>query len=147
MTIAAAAKGTPIPKPNAVVQFVKPDGTLTAHAMELLNAFREFIVGMNRVTPCNASGTNTITLTPIVGACPLIEKYVDHEVFAFTAAETSTGSVTATVVPRTGTLSTLKVYKTNGSAQAGAGDIVQNSVYLLLYADHLDSAAGGFVLK
>lgn len=148
MTIPAAAKGTPIPKPNAGVGFIKPDGTLTSHGMEFLNAFREFIVGMNRVTPCSASGTaNAITLTPNVGACPLIEKYVDHEVFVFAAALSSTNSVTATVVPRTGTLSTIKVYVTGGSAQAGNGDITAGLTYLAIYNSALDAGAGGLVLK
>jgi hypothetical protein len=45
---------------------------------------------MNRITPCNASGTNVITLTPL-DAAPLIEKYADYEVFSFVAANTSTG--------------------------------------------------------
>jgi hypothetical protein len=147
MAIDADAVGTPIPKPNAVAAFVNlQTGALTQHGIELLNKWYQFIVGMNRVIPCSATGTNTITLTPN-DASPLIEKYVDYEIFSFAAAETSTGDVTATVVPRTGTLAELKVYKTDGAAQATTGDIVQNSVYLLLYCDHLDSGAGGFVLK
>lgn len=147
MTIPAAAQATPLPRTNAATAFVDDNGLLTRHATQFLSAIREMIVGMNRITPCSASGTDIITLTPNAGACPLIEKYVDYEVFIAAAAETSTGSVTATVVPRTGTLSTLKVYKTNGAAQAGAGDIVQNSVYMFIYADHLDAGAGGLVLK
>lgn len=146
MTITTAATGTPIPKANAAVRWIDENGYLTNAAVQLMNQWREFLVGMNRIIPCNASGTDLITLAPLDSA-PLIEKYVDYEAFAFTAANTSTGSVTATVVPRKGTLDTLKVYKTDGASQATAGDVVANSVYLLLYADHLDSNNGGFVLK
>lgn len=147
MTIPAAATGTPIPRVNAGAPFVDiATGMLTAHGLQLMNSWREFIVGMNRLIPCSASGTNLITLTPN-DAAPLIEKYVDYEVFVFTAAATTTGLVTATVVPRTGTLETLKVFKTAGAAQATTGDIVLNSVYMLIFADHLDGGAGGLVLK
>jgi hypothetical protein len=85
-------------------------------------------------------------LTPLT-APPLIEKYVDYEIFAFVAANGSTGSVTMTVVPRKGTLATLKAYKTNGSAQAGNTDIVAGSLYFAIYNDALDSGSGGFVIK
>jgi len=146
MTITAAATGTPIAKPSGALRFVDENGMLTDHGLQLLTGWREFIVGTNRIIPCNASGTNVITLTPLTSG-PLIEKYVDYEAFAFTAANNSSGDVTATVVPRKGTLATLKVYKTDGAAQATTGDVVANSVYLALYADHLDGGAGGFVLK
>lgn len=112
----------------------------------LFQKWREFMVGMNRITPCNATGTNVITLTPL-DASPLIEKYVDFESYRFIAADGSTGGVTATVVPKTGSLATLKVYKDNGSTQATAGDIVAGNLYELIYVDALDTAAGGFVLK
>ncbi len=147
MTISAAATGTPIPKVNSLVQFVDPKtGVLSEHGNQLLSAWYNFIVGMNRVTPCNAAGTNVITLTPL-DAAPLIEKYTDFEIYGFTAANTSTGAVTATVVPKKGTLATLKVYKTDGAAQATTNDIVAGSFYWLVYVDSLDTGAGGFVLK
>jgi hypothetical protein len=47
-------------------------GNLTDYGAQLLNQYRNFIVGMNRLTPCNASGKNVITLTPL-DASPLIE--------------------------------------------------------------------------
>ncbi len=100
----------------------------------------------NRVIPCDASGTNTITLTPF-SVSPLIDGYKDYDICAFVAADTSTGSVTATVVPKKGALATVKVYKTAGAAQAGAGDVVLNSLYLAVFNDALDSGAGGLVLK
>ena len=147
MSISPAATGTPITKPNGVFPFVDlTTGNLTEHGLQVLNQYYNFIVGMNRITPCNATGTNVITLTPLT-ASPLIEKYVDYEIYAFVAANSSTGAVTMTVVPRDGTLATVKAYKTNGSAQAGNGDISANSLYLAIYNDALDSGAGGFVIK
>jgi hypothetical protein len=112
MSIATAAKGTPLGKPLSTFAFVDiQTGNLTDYGAQLLSQYRNFIVGMNRVTPCDASGKNVITLTPL-DASPLIEKYVDYEIFAFVADQTSDASVTMTVVPRDGTLSTLKAYKT-----------------------------------
>lgn len=147
MSISAAATGTPINKPNGLFPFIDlQTGCLSEHGLQLLSQYYNFIVGMNRLTPCNASGTNVITLTPLA-ASPLIEKYVDYEIFTFVAANTSTGSVTMTVVPKNGALATLKAYKTDGSAQAGAGDIVAGALYLAIYNDALDTAAGGFVVK
>ena len=146
MTIAAAAIGTPLAKPLQVLQFVDSSGHLTDYGAQHLNQLRNFIIGMNRLTPCNATGTNVISLTPL-DASPLIEKYVDFEVFTFVAANTSSGDVTMTVVPRDGTLATLKAYDGNGATQAGAGDIVAGSLYFAIYNDALDAGAGGFVLK
>lgn len=147
MSISTAATGTPLSRPNGLFPIVDiQTGCLTEHGLQLLSQIQGFIVGMNRITPCNATGKNVVTLTPL-DASPLIEKYVDYEIYSFAAAQTSDGSVTATVVPRDGALGTLKVFKNDGAAQAGAGDLVANSVYLLVYADHLDSSAGGFVIK
>lgn len=147
MTISTAATATPISKPNGVFPFVDlQTGCLSEHGLRIMSQYYNFIVGMNRITPCNASGTNVITLTPL-DASPLITAYDDFEIFSFVAANTSSGVVTMTVVPRDGTLSTLKAYKTNGAAQATTGDIVAGSLYLAIYNDALDSAAGGFVIK
>src|SRR5450631_4030041 len=108
MTIATAAKGTPLSKPNGVFPFVDiKTGVLTEGGLKLLSQYYNFMVGMNRITPCDASGTNVITLTPL-DASPLIEKYVDYEIYSFVAANTSTGLITMTVVPADGTLATLK---------------------------------------
>ena len=148
MTISAAATATPISKPNVAAAFVDLNtGALSQHGITLLNTWYNFIVGMNRVTPCNAStASNVITLTPLE-ASPLIEGYRDFEMFGFVADATTSNSVTMTVVPKKGVLSTLKAYKTNGSAQAGSGDVVSGSFYIAIYSDHLDAAAGGFILK
>ena len=148
MTITAEAKGTPLPKPDALAQFIDPaTGSLTSHGLQLLAAFRDYVNGGNRIIPCSAAtSSNVIRLTPN-DATPFLEKYIDHEVFVFAADTTSTGTVTAFVLTKTGELDTLKVYKINGAAQATTGDVVANSVYLLIYADHLDGGTGGFVLK
>jgi hypothetical protein len=147
MSISAAATGTPIQKPNGVFPFVDvTTGCLSEHGLQMLSQYYNFIVGMNRLTPCNASGTNVVTLTPLT-ASPLIEKYVDFEVFTFVAANSSSASVTMTVVPKSGTLATLKAFKSSGATQAGSGDLVAGSLYLAIYNDALDAGAGGFVIK
>jgi hypothetical protein len=84
--------------------------------------------------------------TPL-DASPLITAYVDYEIYSFVAANTSSGAVTMTVVPRTGTLATLKAYVGNGATQANTGDIVAGSQYFAIYNAALDAAAGGFVIK
>ena len=145
-TIPADYKPRPLSAFEASKQFVSPDGRLTLEGLRLLNGLRDYVNGGSRIIPCSASGKNLITLTPN-DASPLLEGYRDYDVFAFTASETSDASVTATVVPKTGALATLKVYTTAGAAQAGSGDVVANSVYWLCFADHLDAAAGGLVLK
>jgi hypothetical protein len=147
LSIATAAIGTPLSKPNQLFPVVDVQtGCLTEHGIQLLSQIYNFVIGMNRITPCNASGKNVVTLTPL-DASPLIEKYVDYEVYSFVAAQTSDGNVTMTVVPRDGSLATLKAFKTNGAAQAGAGDLVAGSLYLAIYNDALDTGAGGFVIK
>jgi len=145
MTITAPA--SPIPRPNSQLPFVDvKTGSLSEHGSQLMNAWYNFIVGMNRITPCNASGTNVITLTPL-DASPLISSYVDYEIYSFVAANTTNGFVTMTVVPRSGTLATLKAYIANGTTQANVNDIEAGLLYLAIYNAALDSAAGGFVLK
>lgn len=145
--IPAGFKPTPLPKPRALVQIVDPQtGSLTSDGVQFFSRIRDYVNAGNRIIPCSASGKNLITLTPN-DATPFLEGYLDYEVFAFTAAQTSDGAVTATVVPLKGTLATIKVFKTNGSAQAGAGDVVAGSLYLAIYSDGLDTGAGGFVIK
>lgn len=147
MSISAAATASPINKPLGNIPVTDPKtGNFSDHGLQLFTQWYNFIVGMNRLTPCNASGSNVITLTPLA-ASPLISAYADYEIYSFVAAATSTGTVTATVVPETGTLATVKVFKTNGSAQATTGDIVSGSLYFAIYNDALDSGNGGFVVK
>lgn len=147
MTVPLAAQATPIVTPNPGFPFTDDNGNLTNVGRIALQQMRNFIVSMNRTMPCDASTTtNVITLT-LLAVQPQVDKYVSYEKFAFVADANTTGAVTAKVVTATGTLATLKVYKTNGSAQAGNGDIVINLQYELTYADSLDSGNGGFVLR
>jgi hypothetical protein len=147
MTISTAATPTPISKPNGVFPIVDiKTGCLTEHGLQLMSQYHNFIVAMNRLIPCNAGGTNTILLTPL-DASPLVEKYNDHEIFTFAAADTSTGAVTITVVTPNGNLAAVKAYVSNGATQANTGDIVNGRLYLAIYNDALDAGAGGFVIK
>lgn len=145
--VATAAIQTPIPKPNPTSPFTDPEtGALTEHGLQLMAKWHARMVGTSRLIPCEATGKNLISLTPL-SPSPTIESYDAFDTFQFVGAVTSDGSVTATVVPKKGTLSTLKVFKSSGAAQAGAGDVVAGSFYTATYVDTLDSAAGGFVLK
>jgi hypothetical protein len=121
-------------------------GYPTVTTQLMFQKFREYILSCNRVIPCSASGTNVITLTPN-DASPLIESYMDYEIFAFVAANNSTGTITMTVVPKTGALDTLPVYIDGGSTAAGAGDVTAGRVYLAVFVDSVNSGNGGFVLK
>jgi hypothetical protein len=145
MTVSSDAQATPLPKPNGVFAAIDvKTGCWTEHGLTFLNSWWNFMSGMNRIIPCDATGTNVVTLTPVTTA-PLIEKYVSYEIYAFTAENNSTGAVTATVTPRSGSLDTLKVFK--GATQATSSDLVAGVTYLLIYADYLDSGAGGFIIK
>lgn len=153
MTIPSAAKSTPIDPVNAKLPAVdRATGFYTMEEVQRQNKARNYVVGMGRIIPCSCAGTNTLALTPNGsgtedGEGPLIEGYRFGDVFLFVAAETSTGSVTATVVPKTGTLATLKVYINGGASQAGSGDITQGRVYLGVFVYSLDANAGGIVIR
>lgn len=144
--IAAAAQPEPIGAPNQRSAFTDDSGLLTNIGMSHLKTGNAILTGTSRIIPCGCTGTNVLAWTPNPGG-PLIKGYFDYEVFSFVAEATSTGAVTATVVPATGALATLKVYKTNGSAQAGNNDLTIGLHYTATYVDTLDSGAGGFVLR
>jgi hypothetical protein len=148
MAIPTAYRPTPVPALDGNVPIVDPQtGLPTIQFLQAYDRFRTYVNGGNRVIPCSASTTsNKITLTPN-DAMPLLEGYRDFEVFVFVADATSSGDVTATVVPLTGTLDTLKVFIDDGATQATTGDIVSGSLYAFYFNDALDSAAGGFVAK
>jgi len=147
MAIPASAQVEALGVPSLRVAFVNQDtGVLNTHGQQILGDAINFINGMSRAIPCNASGTNIITLT-MLDTSPLILQYNDFDSFRFIAANTTTGLVTANVVTPQGALATLNVYKTNGSAQATTGDIVLDRFYELIYVDALNSGAGGFVLR
>jgi len=148
MTISEAAKPKPIARADSDIPFIDPDtGLLTPEGLLVIQSMRVRYDGASRLIACNASTTtNVITLTPVVPR-PLLEGYRAFDTFVFVADATSDGTLTATVVPETGSLATLKVYKDNGATQATTGDVVSGSLYHATFSDHLDTAAGGLVLK
>jgi hypothetical protein len=105
-----------------------------------------FMQGSNRLIPCNASGTNALILT-MLQTSPLLTQYNDFDTFRFVATATSTGNMTATVVTPQGSLASLTIYKSNGSAIASTGDVASGLQYDLTYVDSLNAGAGGFVLR
>jgi len=117
-------------------------GNLTQQGLAVLEQLWRQVAAGFVVVPCTAAGTNVITLTPTLHA-EGARTYADHMVFAAVAANTTTGLATGKV----GTLATIKVYKTDGAAQATTGDIVADSLYLFVYNSALDGGAGGLVLK
>ena len=146
MTISTAAQVPSLLQPAQRSQFVDDSNILTNNGWQTLAGMFNFINGTNRIIPCNASGTNVITLT-MLSVAPLVQGYFDFDTYRAVAAATSTGLVTALVVTPQGTLATIKVFKTNGSAQATAGDITIGLLYDFTYVDSLDSGNGAFVLR
>lgn len=130
-------------RPRANLPFVDPKtGLLTNVGLHNLDQIWQQVAAGFVIVPCVISGTNILTLTPTlatVGGTTL----ANYMTFAGVIANTSTGAVTAIL----GTLPAIKVFKSNGAAQAGAGDLVATSLYLFTYNSALDAAAGGFVAK
>lgn len=154
MSIPADAKPTPLNRALAHWPVVdKATGLYSPQELDRQERARAYVTGMGRIIPCSCSTTsNVLTLTPNGhgtedGEAPLIEGYRFGDIYLFVADASTTASVTATVVPKTGTLATLKVYITNGAAQAGNGDITSGRVYMGVYAYNLDSNAGGIVIR
>lgn len=146
MTIPASFQIAPLQQSSRSVKFVDAGGMLTQEGKGAQDAVYNFVNGCCRIIPCNVTGTNALTLTMLSNA-PLVKQYSDFDTFRFVAANTSTGSMTATVVTPQGTLTALGIYKANGALQAGAGDVVQNLQYDLTFCDALNVGAGGFVLR
>jgi len=146
VTISAAAQVPSLLQPQQRTPFVDSATLLTNNGWQTLQGTFGFINGMNRIIPCNASGTNIITLT-MLDVSPLVQGYCAFDSYRAVAANTTTGSVTALVATPQGNLGTLKVYKLNGAAQAGTGDITSGLLYEFIYVDSFDSGNGGFVLR
>ena len=154
MSIPFLAKPTPIDSPNISFPAVDPEtGLYTPQELRRQNKLRNYVVGMGRIIPCLcASSSNLLTLTPNGsgaedGESPLIEGYRFGDMFLFVADANSTGAVTATVVPKSGTLATIKVYINGGASQAGAGDVSADRVYLGVFAYNVDGGNGGLVIR
>ncbi len=82
-------------------------------------------LGAMAVTHCTATGTNTITLSPL-SSQPAVAAYTNQQLFDFQAAASSNSSVTLQV----GSLASLPVYLIGG-AQAASGDITIGTPYLI----------------
>ena len=146
MTIPAAAQVPSLSQPAQRIGFTDDNGILTNNGWQVLAGMFNFINGTNRIIPCNATGTNVITLT-LLSVQPLVQGYYDFDTYRAVASNTTTGPVTALVTTNSGSLATIKVFKTNGSAQATTGDITSGLLYDFTYVDSLDSGNGGFVLR
>lgn len=147
MTIPTASIPTPLSALQKAIPIVDPRlGNLTRVASQTLETWRNYMLGMGRIIPCSADiSSNVVTLTPN-DASPNLEGYIFGDCFPFWLDAGSTGAVTATVVPKVGTLATIKVYTGDGLAQAGSGDLVSNALYVPFYHPNADGGAGGFVL-
>jgi len=146
VTIPASAQIPSLLQPAQRNPFVDEASLLTNNGWQVLQGMFGFINGTCRIIPCNASGTNVITLT-MLQVSPLVQGYYDHDTYRAVAAATSTGTVTALVATPQGNLATLKVFKSNGAAQATTGDIVSGLLYDFTYVDSLDGNNGGFVVR
>lgn len=91
---------------------------------------------------CTASGTNVITLTPILTGYTA-PAYGNFAAYTFAAANTTSGAVTLKV----GALAALSVYKSDGTTQITTGDIVANQCYQVSYNGALNASAGGWYLQ
>ena len=146
MTIPNSAYVAPLNAFSQAVSITDQTGKLTQNGIQNLQALVNFLNGMNRIIPCNASGTNVINLT-MLQVSPSIAQYNDFDTFRAVAANSSTGSVTALVTTPAGALATLNVYRSNGASQAGNGDITAGLLYDFTFVDSLNSGSGGFVLR
>ena len=136
------------------IQFVNEKGFLTNPAVQALTQVLNFVNGTNRIIPCNCITTASVLALTQFAAGPFVSKYVDFEAFAFVADVTSADPFMTANVTTAGnnttnaqTLATLNVYKADGATQAGSGDIVAGSLYLLFFNDALNAGAGGLVIK
>jgi hypothetical protein len=95
------------------------------------------------VIGCNATGTNTIALTPRTGAYAPLAYSDTAPLFTWVQPTTTTsGLVTINV----NSLGAKNAYKTNGTP-LGANDLIGGQIYEALYYSALNSGAGGFVVN
>lgn len=91
--------------------------------------------------PCQVTGQNVLQLQTFADA-PVVSTMADlAPAFIFSAAQTSTGNVTANV----NGLGEFPVYHAGG-AQVGANDLIAGSVYHMCFLSTLQGGAGGFQL-
>lgn len=153
--VAPSAMSPGIIPPNPRFPFVDPKtGLLEANGgLQLATQVFQTINGLSPTVSCTCTNVgNVYTLTPFP-ISPIVANYYSYWSFAFVASASSTGPITATVVPssqskQTGVLPTLAVLKTHGSGGAGNGDLTIHLFYVLHYVDTLGSGGNGaFVLS
>lgn len=148
VSIPSKALVRPTVAPMAKLPFVDKEGALTEVGKQFLQQHYNQTAGANRVMPCNSSNNgNQFVLNMQVPKQFTYTNYATHDTFGFVAPADATGSATALVQTSSGSLAEIPIYKTNGSAAAGAGDIVANLHYLLTYVDALNGGNGGFVIR
>jgi hypothetical protein len=98
-------------------------------------------VGAMAVTACTASGTNSISLTPITNQ-PTVTAYANYQMFSFVAIGNSTGSITMQV----NSLGILNFYLQDTVTQGGSADLISGVLYVVAYNSALNTGAGGFQL-
>lgn len=142
------ATGRSPTRPRNQEPIVDPHGRLTRYGVQLLESMWRQVAAGYVIVPVvvTQADVNVLTLQPLLheeGG----ETLAQGMAFWGTAAQNSTGAVTAILAKPSRALPAVKVYKSNGLAQAGAGDVVQNGRYLFVYDEDLDGGAGGLVLK
>lgn len=148
--VSAAAMRPSLTPPNPRIQLVETSkdkaGMLTSTGLSIMQQHHKTINGLTPVISCTCVNVgNVYTLTPF-NVSPDVLNYYSYFGFAFVASATSTGTVSATVVPTTGSLPTLPVLKSHGAAAAGANDLTVNLFYIFYYVDTLNSGNGAFVV-
>ena len=89
--------------------------------------------------PCTASGTNAISLTPLVNF-PSLPGYNELGGYRFVAVNNSSGLVTL----QYNGLGFLPVYHADGVTQANVGDILTGQQYIVTFHQALNAGGGGF---
>jgi hypothetical protein len=117
-------------------------GTLTSPAQ-----LSDFDANFNQTAamieiPSSASGTNAISLTPLVN-CPVLTAYTEFCAARFRAV----GNSTATVTAQFNGLGFLPVYHNDGVTQASTNDLVAGFEYVVRFSQALNAAAGGWFLE
>ena len=129
--------------PRNNIQIVDTEtGFLTGAGLALFQQYWRQIAAGFTVTACDATGTNAVTLTPIMheeGGSAL----ADHMPFAFELP----ASLSDVMTIKVGENAFYKAYTSLGRAQATTGDFLAGDVLLALFVQSLDGGAGGFACK
>jgi hypothetical protein len=117
-------------------------GVLTSPAQ-----LSDFDANFNQVAamidiPCSVSGTNALSLTPLVN-CPVLTAYTEFCAARFRAGANSTNLVTAQISG----LGFLPVYHADGATQATINDLVASQEYVVRFSQSLNAGAGGWFLE